>query len=65
MSQIFKPKRLFCFLKLTFNLFCSTVLTYQLIDITNKYLEFLHEVKLEINDNYYGIDLCDLELLSV
>jgi hypothetical protein len=57
MSKIFKLKILFSFLKLTFNLFCSTVLTYQLIDITNKYLEFSHEVKLEIIDDYYGIDL--------
>ncbi len=32
-------------------------MTYQLIDITNKYLQFSHEVKLEINDDYYGIDL--------
>jgi hypothetical protein len=30
---------------------------YQLIDITNEYLEFPHEVKLEINDDYFGIDL--------
>jgi hypothetical protein len=30
---------------------------YQLIDITNKHKEFSHEVKLEINDDYYGIDL--------
>jgi hypothetical protein len=30
---------------------------YQLIDITNKHKEFSHEVKLEINDDYYDIDL--------
>ncbi len=57
MSQIFKPKRLISLFKLTFNFLCSTVLTYQLIDITNKYLEFSHEVKLEINDHYFSIDL--------
>ncbi len=57
MSEILKPKSLFCLFKLTFNVFCLTLLLYQLIDITNNYLEFLHEVKLEINDDYFGIDL--------
>ncbi len=47
MSKIFKPKHLFSFFKFTFYFFCSTVLIYQLIDITNKYLEFSHEVKLK------------------
>ncbi len=57
MSQILKPKNLFCLFKFTFNVFCLTLMLYQLIDITNNYLEFSHEVKLEINDYYIGIDL--------
>ncbi len=57
MSEILKPKSLFSLFKFTFNVLCLTLLLYQLIDITNNYLEFLHEVKLEINDDYFGIDL--------
>ncbi len=57
MSEILKPKSLCYLFKFTFNALCLTLLLYQLIDITNNYLEFSHEVKLEINDDYFGIDL--------
>jgi hypothetical protein len=57
MSKILKPKNLFSLFKLTFDILCSAIFMYLLIDITNKYLEFSTEVKLEINDGYYGIDL--------
>jgi len=42
--------------KFIFQILCSGILLYQFIDITNVYLSFPYEVKLEIKD-YSGLNL--------
>jgi hypothetical protein len=49
-------KKCFNLLKFIFQILCFGILFYQFIDITNVYLNFPHEVKLDIKD-YSGLTL--------
>ncbi len=49
-------KKCFNLLKFIFQILCFGILFYQFIDITNVYLNFPHEVKLDIKD-YSGLSL--------
>ncbi len=49
-------KKSFKLFKFIIQILCSGILLYQFIDITNVYLSFPYEVKLEIKD-YSGLNL--------
>ncbi len=55
-TKILTAKNAISFFKFIFQVLCFIILIYQFVDITNRYLDFPYDVKLNLKD-FNGLDL--------